>query len=190
MLLIISTGIATGIDLELQPEDSGTIAQELKPGKTEYFNILLNPKKPVFASEDTLSMNIFVTDKNTNAPVTGATVTADLSIYQGEIKKKIELPADEGVYVVEQKIITKNIGRIPALETGDGNYVIKKRIDSEAKLGGITITITVTKDDKSDIVRNGVSFMGFNTGLYAVGVTLFAAIAGLLIGIVCGKIHR
>ena len=58
ILLIISTGIAAGIDPELQSGDSGVIAQELKIGKTEYFKLDTASCAIAFVNADILKVCI------------------------------------------------------------------------------------------------------------------------------------
>jgi len=158
----------------------------------KYFDITIIPEKEVFSPNEFMEVNIIVRDKTTNKPVMGAEVTGNISIYQGSIIEKLKIPAKEGrgIYLMEQKLITMEVGSIPAVEREDGIYTLKEKIDTKARWGGLTLRVTVAKDGHQETVTRGISFMSFNVWFYALGVTSLSIVIGLGIGFISGGFHR
>ncbi len=157
--------------------------------QTKYFDISIEPQKKVFAPGELLVAKITVTDKNTKKPVLGASVLAELSIYQGGDVEKIELPSESGVYLIEQKLLNKKIVA-GAQEIGGGVYELVREVDTEAAWGGITLKLTVTKEGKSDTLTTVISFMEFTVWKYALLVTLAAIAIGSGVGFIFGGIKH
>ncbi len=130
---------------------------------TKYFSIVIEPSKSIYSPGDTMVLRIVVTDKSTGKPVEGAEVVDNINVYQ------------DGSY------------QIVAEEKGDGVYIVKQKIETQAKWGGVTNKIKVSKEGKSDEVTRVVTFMKFSPYFYAIGVTICAILAGLVIGTIFGK---
>ncbi|HIE33985.1 MAG TPA: hypothetical protein EYP86_02465 [Candidatus Altiarchaeales archaeon] len=155
------------------------------------FDIVVKQEKNVFRPNEPMRAYILVSNRTTREVITDANVSASMKIFQGGIKNRINLSTDgDGFYEVEQIIITKNIPDISAREIRDGTYLVERVIDTEADFGGITLRITVQKNDIKETTEKIVTFMNFNEYLYAIGVTILAIILGLLIGFIIGGFHR
>jgi len=160
--------------------------------KTRYFNIVIEPGKTIFSPDDVMKIKIRVLDKETKSPVENANVTVNVSIYQGHFIETKEMRTEnaDGVYIVEQTTIKSNLDPILADEEGKGIYVVEKKLDTKADLGGITLKVSVEKDGKVDSVERAISFMKMDPWVYAVGSTLLAVICGLGIGLIFGGIKH
>lgn len=130
---------------------------------TKYFSIIIEPSKSIYFPGEEMVLKIKIIDKATNQPVEGAEVIDEIAVYKGTSTK------------------------LKAEEQGNGIYIVKLKIDSNAKWGGVTNKITVSKDGKVDEITRVVTFMEFNPYIYAIGVTIFAILAGVIIGTVFGK---
>ena len=160
--------------------------------QTKYFDVAIHSEKKVYSPGDEMELEIKVTDKDTKEPVTGATLTADLMIYQGGLEEEVEetAPDGDGVYVVKRQLIEKLVYGVEAVEVGEGVYHVKKKLDTEASIGGSTVTINIEKDGKSEAVTQVISFMEYNVYLYAILVTLGAMAAGAAVGIAFGGVSH
>jgi hypothetical protein len=160
--------------------------------QTKYFDVAIHSHKKVYSPGDEMELEITVTDKNTKEPVTGATIAADLMVYQGGSEKEVEEAATDGdgVYMVKRQVIKKIVRGIDAEEAGEGVYILKKKLDTEASIGGSTVTINIEKDGKSETVTWVISFMEYNVYLYAILVTLGAMAAGAAVGIAFGGVSH
>jgi len=167
------------------------ITSNVNRGWAGNFDIVIKQEKNVFRPNKPMRVYVLVSNRTTGEAITDANVSASMRIFQGGIKNRINLSADEdGFYEVEQIIITRNIPDIPAQEIGDGMYLIERTIDTEADFGGITLRIMVQRDNVRETTEKILTFMNFNEYLYAIGVTILAIILGLLIGFIIGGFHR
>ena len=160
--------------------------------KTKYFDIIIVPEKPIIEPGEVMKLRIEVKDKETGNPLENAAVTVNMSIYQGAFTEELEIPIenDEGYYEVKQTTIKSVLKPILAKEEGNGIYVIEKKVDTKANLGGVIIKVIVEKDNKVDTVHRVISFMGMNPWVYAIGATLFAVMCGLGIGMIFGGVKH
>ncbi|MEE8401474.1 MAG: hypothetical protein V3R86_04915 [Candidatus Hydrothermarchaeaceae archaeon] len=159
---------------------------------TKYYDISIHGEKKIFTPGGDFVVEATVIDKLSKKPVDDARVTADVMMYLGGKKEKIQenLPQGDGYIVIEQKRIQKKVEGIKAQNQGDGVYMIKTKLDTEADIGGITLTLTVEKDNKIDTVTQVVSFMRYNVFLYAIIVTLGAMAIGAGVGIAFGGVSH
>lgn len=160
--------------------------------QTKYYDISIHAEKKIFTPGEDLVIEVTVIDKVSKKPVDDAKVTADLMMYLGGKKEKIKekLPEGDGYILVEQKKIQRNIEGMEAQNQGNGVYLIKTKLDTEADIGGTTLILTVEKDNKIDEVTQVISFMEYNVFLYAILVTLGAMAIGAGVGIAFGGVSH
>ena len=160
--------------------------------QTKYFDVAIHSEKKVYSPGDEMKLEIKVTDKKTKEPVSGASITADIMIYQGGSKDEVEetTPSGDGAYIVKRQVIKKIIHGVEAEEEGAGVYIVKKTLDTQASFGGSTVDVHIEKDGKSDTVTLVISFMEYNVYLYAILVTLGAMAAGAAVGIAFGGVSH
>jgi len=133
-----------------------------------------------------MKVKITVKDKASGKPVLNALVMADVSIYQGGYTIERRMVEKEEHVLVTERLITKKIEGIKAVEQGNGVYVLSQRLETQALWGGATITVTVNKGGRHGSATRMVTFMGFSAVWYALGVTLFALMAGTGVGMLFG----
>ncbi|RLI95387.1 MAG: hypothetical protein DRO90_00425 [Candidatus Altiarchaeales archaeon] len=158
---------------------------------TRYFDVTISQDKEVFRPGDVMRIRIIVRNKTTHDLVNDADVYANIRIYQGNIKEKINVSIDEDeFYEAEERIIARNIRNVKAKMLRDGAYVIERNIETEAAFGGITLQIFIKRDGNVDVIERVVTFIDFNPLAYAIIITFLSAIFGLIIGFIFGEFHR
>lgn len=181
-IIILCMVLAIGIGVVYGSEGGGEESQ------TKYYDISIRGEKKIFTPGGDFAVEATIIDKVSEKAVDDARVTADVMIYLGGKKEKIQekSPQGDGYIVIEQKRIQKKIEGIEAQNQGNGVYLIKTNLDTEADIGGVTLILTVEKDNKIDTVTQVISFMRYNAVLYAIIVTLGAMAIGAGVGIAFG----
>jgi hypothetical protein len=148
----------------------GVFASEAGGGggpQTKYFNIRLEPSKKVYSPGDVMEIKIFVTDKKTGEKVDNARVYVSLDVYKGKKFEKIE---------------AKNLG--------EGVYLLEQKIETNAKWGGVTVSLEVSEDGRTDTIQQVISFMRYNVYAYGIFVTLTSIIIGIGVGMAFGGVKH
>lgn len=156
------------------------------PEKTGSLDVIVEPQKTVFMPGEVMKVKITVRDKASGKPVSNASVVANVSIYQGGYTLEREVVENGRHVIVTEKLITKKIVDSKAVDQGNGVYLLSQKLNTQALWGGATITVTVNKGDEHGSAKRIVTFMGISAAWYALGVTLFALIAGSGVGVLFG----